>query len=196
MKKAIDSIWESIEKAKEIYSKNNDILFDVSPEKKASFDKQFRKTYKEVKDNYMTKDVIALDRHKVASIIICTIITENIISLKKKTEKNTIFLGSEMIALSIGLSYMQRSLNDILQELSIPKKVNGYYMPTAMACTTDYFDILARNLYFSKRDFVLNPLDLADKLFLIEYLTLKNEMIDPQLLINASIHNTENTQSE
>lgn len=191
MKQAIDSIWESIEKVQDIYSKSAEIVIDVSPEKKASFDKNFRAMYKLIKDNYMKPDVVALDRHKVAAIIICTIIDEEIVSTNKQTENDVVFLGSEMIALSVGLSYMQRSLNDILQEIAVPKIINGYHMPIAMACKTDYFDILARNLYFAKKHYVLNPLDIADKLFLVEYLTLKNEMIDPRLLLNSSFKTEE-----
>ena len=49
-------------------------------------------------------------------------------------------------------------------------------MPTDMACKTDYFDILTHNLYFSRNDYMLNPLDLVDKLFLLEYLTFKNNI--------------------
>ena len=186
MKQAIDSIWKSIEKAKDIYANNADIIFDISEEKKALFDDAFRKKYNDIKNKYMTPEVNALDRHKVASIIICTIIEEKIISSAKEIPSDMIFMGAEMIALSVGLSYMQRALNDLLEELSIPKRINSYHMPTAMACATNYFDIFARNLYFSRTDYVLNPLDIADKLFLIEYVTLKNEMIDPQLLINYS----------
>lgn len=183
MNQAIESIWEAIGKAQEIYAENNEISFDITDAKKNSFSKKFQQTYFDIKKKYMKPDVIALDRHKVAAIIICTIIEEDIVKPTKEIDKNTIFLGSEMIALSVGLSYMQRSLNDILSELSIPKIINGYYMPTAMACQTDYFDIMARNLYFSRKSYVLNPLDLADKLFLIEYLTLESEMIDPKILL-------------
>ena len=184
MKQAIDSIWVAIEKAKEIYSNDDNIIFDISSEKKNKFDKAFREAYAVMKKKYMKEDVAALDRHKVAAIIICTIVEQNIIN-SKIPDGDSVFLGSEMIALSVGLSYMQRSLNELLQDVSIPKIINGYHMPTAMACKTDYFDILARNLYFSKNDFMLNPLDLADKLFLVEYVTLKNEMIDPCVLLNA-----------
>lgn len=184
MKQAIESIWGAIEKTKDLYAKNGDIFFDVSESKKASFDQSFRKTYNEIKEKYMQKNVKSLDRHKVAAIIIFTILNENIITSKKELQNDTIFLGAEMISISIGLSYMQRALNDVLRKLDVPKTINGYHMPAAFACETSYFDIFARNLYFSKRDYVLNPLDIADKLFLLEYLTLKNEMIDPRSLTN------------
>lgn len=185
MRQLIESVWESIKKAQQLYSDKQHVNFDVSDIKKDSFSKKFQEAYDVMKKKYMSKDVVALDRHKVAALIICTIVDEEIVTYTKNLDPNYIFLGNEMVALSVGLSYMQRSLNDRLQELSINKKINGYHMPTAMACKTDYFDIFARNLYFSKTNYVLNPLDIADKLFLIEYLTLKNEMIEPNLLIDS-----------
>lgn len=184
MRQLIESVWESIKKAQQLYSEEQNIKFDVSEIKKDSFSKNFQNAYDAMKENYMSEDVVALDRHKVAALIICTIIEEKIVTYTN-LDKDQIFLGAEMIALSVGLSYMQRSLNDRLQELSINKRITGYHMPTAMACKTDYFDIFARNLYFSKTRYILNPLDIADKLFLIEYLTLKNEMIEPNLLIDS-----------
>ena len=184
MRKAVNSIWEALEMAKEIYS-DTDLAFDLSEEKKETFYSDFKAEYEHIKKEYMRPDVSALDRHKVAALTICKIIEHNIISTNKKLTNGEIFLGSEMIALSVGLSYMQRALNQILHSKSIPKKINSYHMPTALACKTDYFDILARNLYFAKKDYKLNPLDIADKLFLLEYVTLEMEMIDPKLLLDV-----------
>lgn len=42
--------------------------------------------------------------------------------------------------------------------------------------------LCARNLYYAKTDYKLNPLDLADRLFLVEYIALMKEGIDPDTL--------------
>lgn len=183
MRPGIDSIWKVIEEVAEYYKEETHLKINISEDKKKQFALSFEKAYNNLEEKYMRSDVTALDRHKVAALIICTIIDEEIIKSLKGNEDGIIFLGSEMIALSIGLSYMQKSLNNILTNLGLFKTITGYIMPTAMACKTDYFDILARNLYFAKTDYQLNPLDIADKLFLIEYLTLKDAMIDPRVLI-------------
>lgn len=43
-------------------------------------------------------------------------------------------------------------------------------------------DIMCRNLYYAKTDFTLNPLDLADRLFLVEYIALTKDGINPDIL--------------
>mgnify|MGYP006868100695 FL=1 len=43
-------------------------------------------------------------------------------------------------------------------------------------------DIICRNLYYAKTDYKLNPLDLADRLFLVEYFALSSEGIVPDIL--------------
>lgn len=187
---AVDSIWTAILKANELYSKSDDIEFDISPEKKKDFSDSFEQEYNRIKETYMASNVNFLDRHKVAAIIICTIIKERIIINKRELDSNSIFMGLEMIALSVGLSYMQRELNDFLRRKGETKLVNSYTMPIAMACDTDYFDILSRNLYFANRDYKLNPLDVADKLFLLEYITLKEKRIDP-LILKESVESHE-----
>ena len=43
-------------------------------------------------------------------------------------------------------------------------------------------EIMCRNLYYAKNDYKLNPLDLADRLFLVEYIALTKEGIAPDIL--------------
>lgn len=179
MRKALESIWQSVKKAKDIYSKFDDIEIDISREKEEEFSLKFKKMYNEIKAKYMDESVKNLDRHKVAAIIICTLIDTEIIRSKKQMEDGCVFLGAEMIALSIGLSYMQRSLSNILIEKNILNIITSYHMPKAFSCNTNYFDIFARNLYFSRKDYTINPLDISEKLFLLEYITLLKEGIDP-----------------
>ncbi len=152
------------------------IYFDNDTYEK--FSKGFQECYDDIKDNYMEKSVSALDRHKVAAIIIVSFITAEPLKIRNLSE-DKIFLGNENLAFEIGLSYMQHELNKILQKNGINQKIVQYKMPEAMACETYYIDIVCRNLYHNKKRWGLNPLDLAERLFLIEYITLISEGIDP-----------------
>lgn len=55
-------------------------------------------------------------------------------------------------------------------------------LPNAQSCGTPYMEIMCRNLYYAKNDYKLNPLDLADRLFLVEYIALTKEGIAPDIL--------------
>ena len=94
-----------------------------------------------------------------------------------------IFIGSELIAIEVALAVMCTLLNDKLEAIGHGKKILSYYMPQAMSCSTPYALIFARNLIYAQKDFVLNPLDIAEKLFLLETITLIKNNIDPQLLL-------------
>lgn len=181
MNKALESIWDAIIIAKDKYSSNANITFVVDEQAKLNFFSKFKDLYNSIKHEYMRSEVLSLDRHKVAAITVCEIIDCNIIQPQTIPEGKK-FIGAEMIALSIGLSYMQTALNSALISKDVGKYIRSYVMPIALNCETDYFDILARHLYLAKKNYSLNPLDLADKFFLIEYLTLKENGINPLIL--------------
>lgn len=143
------------------------------------FSKQFDELYAFIKETYMKTDTETLDRHKVASIIIISIIKSDVVKYENLCEED-IFLGNQMIALNIGLSFMLNQLNNILNKYN--KKIDDYFFPEPFSCDTDYFDVMVRNLYFATYDYVLNPLELSEKLFLFEYITLQKNNIDLKLL--------------
>ena len=144
----------------------------------------FEKNYKNILNHYMSSDVKALDRHKVTAILIISLIETEPLEIAN-LPPNKIFLGNENLALQIGLSYMQHELNDVMQEKGIKRKIAQYNMPMPISCNTSYIDVMGRNLYFSKSvdewgdEWGLNPLELAERLFLIEYITLMCEGINP-----------------
>lgn len=159
---------------------NENILFHE--EKSDVFASCFEDNYENVLKNYMLTDVRALDRHKVTAILIISLVeSEPLEAVNLPGDK--IFLGNENLALQIGLSYMQHELNDVLQEKGIKRKIAQYRMPVPISCDTSYIDVMARNLYLTKTDDVndwgLNPLELSERLFLIEYITLLGEGINP-----------------
>ena len=62
--------------------------------------------------------------------------------------------------------------------------IGKIWMPDALSCDAPYFEILCRNLFYAKSDagWNINPLDMAEKLFILEYVTLEKNGIDPHIL--------------
>ena len=123
-----------------------------------------------------------LDRHKIAAILIISTIRTDVLKSTKKNE-NDIFIGNYILATEVGLSYMLQILNEELEKRELPP-IEKYYFPEAFSCKTDYSKIFYRNLYFSNEnaDWGLNPLDIAERLFLLEYITLLKNEIDTSIL--------------
>ena len=184
MKPLIDEIWNLVETGSES-ALNENIKLNLSARDK--FSDEFESSYQDILTQYMSDDVKALDRHKVAAIIIISLIKAEPLTISNLSD-DKIFLGNENLAFQIGLSYMQHELNKVLMEKGLHRKISQYKMPEAIACETYYIDIVCRNLYFTKirREWGLNPLDLSERLFLIEYITLVSEGIEPQKLKNTS----------
>lgn len=132
----------------------------------------------------MYDDVQELDRHKLAAIIICSIIKADAIqSIYPYKAKEYIFDGNEKIALDIGLSYMNASLKKLLSRRPQEgEKFDDFILPKASMCDTEYISIMCRNLCYAKRDYKLNPIDLANTLFLLEYITLIQVGINPETM--------------
>ena len=140
--------------------------------------------YNDIKTKVMYDNVQELDRHKLAAIIICSIVKANAIQyIHPYKEKEYIFDGNEKIALNIGLSYMNASLKKLLSRRPHEaEKFTDFIFPQASMCDTEYVSILCRNLCYAKRDYKLNPIDLANTLFLLEYITLIQVDIHPDTM--------------
>lgn len=146
------------------------------------FCEEFCKMYTQIMHSYMKDNVRELDRHKVASVMIIASIKAGVISYQEnKLKPGTKSIAQEMIATEVALSWMLQRLNEKLTALC-QRTIEHYFMPEAFVCPTPYFEIFCRNLYYSNQGNKLNALDIADKLFLIEYITLCKNGIDPTLL--------------
>ena len=179
MKPLIDKVWNLLDKEFQDKSKNPNLKFDVT--KKEQFQTVFTKNYNHILDNYMDETVEHLDRHKVTALIIVSLLEVEPLSYSNLGEE-FFFVGQEVSALKIGLAYMIEKLNEKLSSRKIDKKLKKFTFPNAQSCPTKYMEIMCRGLYFSKNDYMLNPLELAEKLFLLEYIALTKEGIDPDLL--------------
>ena len=181
MKQTIEKTWDLLDTTiKEIQKKNPEVFCNGTQE---SFDREFRKLYEYIKDNFMKDEVKNLDRHKVASIIIVSIIKMQVVGYKGNLPEDSKFFAPYVIAASVGITYMMDRLNLLLREKNL-KQVDRLWFPDALSCDTEYIEIFSRNLYFANEisGWSLNPLDIAEKLFVLEYVTLEKNDIDPHVL--------------
>lgn len=139
-----------------------------------------------VRSQFMKEDVVDLDRHKVAAIIICSIVEAGVLKVNYEYNKDNLFDGNEKIAVNIGLSYMKATLKKMLEGINDEGKFDDFFFPQALTCETSYETILCRNLYFAKQYFILNPIDIANILFLLENISLAKYKIDIEELKKKS----------
>lgn len=175
----VNALWNALRDTVNHYQEDDEyISFD--DEKFLDFKKSFEDLYNNIKDKYMKHNVKTLDRHKVAAVMIVSSLQSNAVSYTKKIGSRH-FFGEEMFSTEVALNWMLDALNERLTELG-QKRIEVYHMPKAFACDTPYFDIFCRNLYYAEQHYKLNPLDIAEKLYLLEYITLLQNGIDPSKL--------------
>ena len=176
----VSKILRLIDDAASIMCQENENI-EFHGKRYTDFKAIFKAEYDHIADHYMEKPEEPLDRHKVAAIIIVSIIKSNI--LEGKAAEGYVFLGNYILATDIALLYM---LNEINKRLTLKgeKEISQYFFPAAMSCQTDYYMIFFRNLYFAHTDdaWRLNTLDIAERLFLIEFMTLEKNGVDPSIL--------------
>lgn len=175
MRQMVNKIWELLEcNVKEINKNTQDVILDYDAYNR--FYTSFRELYDDIKINYMKNEVKNLDRHKVSGIIIVAIIQSNVIRYIGNTEEDKIFFGKYIIATSVAITYMQDRLNEKLLNKG-EATIHKLRFPKDSHNENSYFDTFCRNIYFSDKNkkWGINPLDIAEKLFLLEYITLIKE---------------------
>lgn len=182
MRPIIERTWELLENTLEqVNEQVSGVVINNNSYK--DFNVCFRRIYNEIKEHYMESSTKNLDRHKVASIIMISILESKAIIYQGDIEPGKTFFGQYLVAASVGITYMQNELNVMLSEKG-QKTITKLWFPDPLVCDTPYFEIFCRNLYFANcnNDWGLNPLDIAEKLFLLEYITLEKCGIDPCIL--------------
>ena len=181
-----DSVWDALYHGfKEIQMKYPELKFNS--DKKGKFNQLYEKTYNEIIEKYITKKTQTLDAHKQAAIIIVCCLKLKVIDVSmcsKHSDNADINLIPQIIAINVGLSYMLECLNRILKSKHIYKHIERYYLPIAFACDTPYEKVMCRLLANEQNsgDLTLVILELADRLFLLEYINLLQYKIEPSLL--------------
>lgn len=179
MKKTIEFAWEALrEECKRFQSEDSAIKFHE--ERFEEFDGLFRKKYDDIMDRFM-RDTTELDSHKQAAII--TISALEAQAITHETESGAISIVPQLVALSVGLSYMNDRLNEVLAKKHI-ERIDKYMLPIATACDTPYIEIMSRLLYYeqNEQDMAFNVLELSDRYFLLEYINLLQHGIEPVML--------------
>lgn len=183
MTNMLEAFWKSLCETVEYHREKNDKIY-IELNCHDKFIEESDALYKSIKNEYMDKDVKVLDRHKIAAICIVKSIEVGAVQYRGNLGNKRIFLGSQMFATEVALSWMVTQLNARLEEAGLSERITSFYMPEAFICHTNYFEIFSRSLYYAPKlcGGNYNTLDIAEKLFLLEYITLIKNGIDPTRL--------------
>lgn len=175
-----ENIWKSIV----IHENDNSNDVIINNEKKSLFIKYCKDYRKMVLTNYMDEDTKELDRHKIAAIIVVSLIKSGAIQQAKDIiiSEDEIFVGDKMLAMDMALAYMLSDLNQHIEAKGITP-LNHYFFPNSFSCEYNFYDVMVRKIFYNEENNILDKiiLDLADLFFLIEYITLLKSDIDTTL---------------
>ena len=192
-----DAMWygpkrffEALQESCAFWNKKENVAkLNFHSEREADFEKIFANYYKTIKKQFMTPETKALDTHKQAAIMLISAWEAKVIT-QARCEEGQIPLGYQAVALDVAISYLEQSINKKLADIRVrPIELK---LPTALACDTSYFNILRRLLYYElsvekkqggkEYKMYYNIMEWADRFFLLEYITLLENGIDPILL--------------
>ncbi len=166
-------VWEMfVSVAEQMMKDDSEIVLNYAAVQQ--FSDGFDKLYIYIKEVFMQDSVVYLDRHKVAAIIIISFVRANALGYGKSLD-SSMFWGNYKLAISVGLSYMLDMFNHELREGGCQITITKYIMPKVLMDDIPYIDVLARNIYISEtqRKSDSYVIDLAEKLFLIEFITIE-----------------------
>ncbi|MCM1439752.1 MAG: hypothetical protein NC131_11225 [Roseburia sp.] len=170
-----ESAYEALKNTFDAYKKRyKNIKFNDDYEK---FDLYFNEEYDLFRKKYMIRGDEELDRHKVAALIIVAAMRSQLISCEGKVKSGYFNLQSENIIVDVAFAWIKNELNLLIMKKDPSKKVMKLIMPEAFACDTSYYNIFCRSLHYSYHENLLNVLELAEKLFLIEYIAVRENKI-------------------
>lgn len=166
-------------------------------DKESKLKELFISKYEYVMEKFMDAETKSLDAHKQASILTISCLESEIIMPKDdKLGEDEINIFPEVLSVNLGLSYMLASLNRNLQDHRMKQKVKKYLFPIAFSCDTPYMEIICRILYYDKEEKMpYSVLDLSERYFLIEYITLLQSGIEPLKLKETSVQDEDKSVS-
>ncbi len=146
-------------------------------EKKDEYIKSVNDKYLDYKSKYLKDEVEYLDRHKMAAILVvcgieCKIIDSG--EIGKEIEDDKIDICIQKILLLAAFDYLLEIMNLKIEQQNDDsiKKIDSISFPSAFTCPTPFIDILSRTLYYAEKNYKLNEMELAEKLFLLEYISI------------------------
>ena len=170
MNNKLDTLWEEmLQNARNKKKLDNNII--VNDNRKEIFFNIFEQTYTEFKQKYMKDEVVYLDRHKVAAILIYAVIKTQVMEYRIKDDSR-VFLDNYYLAFSTGMSYMQYEVN--LSNINQNKPpINKFRFPDVLFGKKSYIQHIINILYAADLDNNLNIFELATIIFLLEVYNTK-----------------------
>ena len=111
-------------------------------------------------------------------------------AIQQSVKDDEIALAPYAVALNVGLSFLLDRLNEKLTAAGA-KEIEEFQLPFPIACDTPYFESLCRMLYYEDNnegksgisyEMSLNMVEWADRFFLLEYILLQKNKINPWIL--------------
>lgn len=183
MKETRVTIWKAILEQSRIMMEKDSLLV-MYTDSEALFHQNFNYYYSLISDKFMKIKNEHLDRHKIASIIICAILKSDILGIvcgqNSSQTIDDIFLANEKLALNIALSDMHQRLQQDYKIGKIPYDglFADFVFPRPLSCDREYTEVICRDLYFAKKYFELDPLSIANFLFLLEAFSFEASRIN------------------
>ena len=168
--------WNKISKECSFFNTGKDAMF-VDESVYDEYIKKCNDAYTNCKRNEMSNDVVNLDRHKVAAILVIEALKLQVIKRKdgKTGDSNDeFFIGPQKILLISAIHYLAQEINHYLDnnKYRLPQ-MQQFIMPKAFSCNTGYVNIMSRQLRNELDADKLYVLSLAEKFFLLEYIAIK-----------------------
>lgn len=183
MKETRITIWKAIMEQSRIMMEMDSLLV-MYTDSETLFHQNFNYYYSLISDKFMKIKNEHLDRHKIASIIICAILKSDILGIacgqNSSQTIDDIFLANEKLALNIALSDMHQRLQQDYKIGKIPYDglFADFVFPRPLSCDREYTEVICRDLYFAKKYFELDPLSIANFLFLLEAFSFEASRIN------------------
>lgn len=190
MTPVIKKAWAAIDSVCKQLKEKTGVLFRT--EAYSEFETQFNYHYGIFMREFMTKETEELDEHKQAAVIVISAIKSN--AIQQSVRDNEVALAPYAIALKVGLSFLLDRINERLIAVG-KKEIEEFQLPCPIACDTPYFESICRMLYYEDSSdgksgisypMSLNMVELADRFFLLEYILLLNNDINPWILKDKS----------
>lgn len=199
MKAVIKKAWEGLKDVCDQIDEDANVRFDE--DRYSEFEHLFIRYYELFLDKFMTERTTELDEHKQTAVIIISAIQANVIL--QSTKEGEIALAPYAVALKVGLSFLLDRINEKLRNCKdklrmtdnqgneVKINIDDFYLPYPLACDTPYFESLCRILYFenggAEKEGIGYPMEYnivewADRFFLLEFILLQQNGINPWLL--------------
>ena len=184
MTPVIEKTWSAVESACNQLSNRANV--SLREEAYSEFKDRFSGYYKLFLEQFMTANTRELDEHKQAAVIVISIIESN--AIQQSIQSGEIPLAPYAVALNVGLSFLLDRINEKLERIG-HNAIEEFQLPFPIACNTPYFESLCRILYYEdvgvKKQGINYPMsfnivDWADRFFLLEYILLQQNQINPK----------------